>query len=50
MNERQRELLGQIQAAFAGVELGDGVRLHETVVIDLYARGASSGADRGREA
>ncbi len=36
MSERQKRLLRAIEEAFAGVELGDGVSLHETVVIDLY--------------
>ncbi len=36
MTECQRELLRLIEDAFAGVELGDGVSLHETVVIDDY--------------
>ena len=36
MNEHQQRLLDQIAAAFAGVELGDGVSLHETQVIDNY--------------
>jgi len=36
MTERQRGLLRLIEDAFGGVELGDGVSLHETVVIDLY--------------
>lgn len=36
MSEDQRRLLRLIEDAFSGVELGDGVSLHETVVIDLY--------------
>jgi hypothetical protein len=36
MIERQRGLLRLIEDAFGGVALGDGVSLHETVVIDLY--------------
>jgi hypothetical protein len=36
MTEHQRGLLWQIEDAFQRVELGDGVSLHETVVIDLY--------------
>ncbi len=36
MTERQRSLLLLIEEAFRGVELGDGVSLHETVVIDDY--------------
>ena len=36
MDERQQQLLAQIDAAFAGVELGDGVSIHETQVIDSY--------------
>lgn len=36
MSDRRRELLRQIEEAFAGVELGDGVSLHETIVIDDY--------------
>ncbi len=35
MDERRR-LLTAIEVAFHGVELGDGVSLHETVVIDNY--------------
>jgi hypothetical protein len=36
MSERQQQLLDTIARAFRGVELGDGVSLHETVLIDLY--------------
>lgn len=36
MTEHQRGLLRQIEDAFSGVKLGEGVSLHETVVIDLY--------------
>ncbi len=36
MTERQRELLRLIERVFRGVELGDGVSLHETVIIDDY--------------
>ena len=36
MDERPQRLLDQIDAAFEGVELGDGVSLHETQVIDDY--------------
>ena len=36
MDERPQRLLDQIDAAFEGVELGDGVSLHETQVIDAY--------------
>lgn len=36
MDERPQRLLNQIDAAFAGVELGDGVSLHESAVIDDY--------------
>lgn len=36
MSERQQQLLDTIDRAFRGVELGDGVSLHETVLIDLY--------------
>jgi hypothetical protein len=36
MTERQRGLLRLIEEAFRGVELGDGVSLHETVVLDDY--------------
>jgi hypothetical protein len=36
MSERQQQLLDTITRAFRGVELGDGVSLHETVLIDLY--------------
>jgi hypothetical protein len=36
MQERQQQLLDNIARAFAGVQLGDGVSLHETVVIDNY--------------
>ena len=37
MTESQRKLLATIGAAFRGVELGDGVSLHQTVAIDDYA-------------
>lgn len=36
MTERQRGLLQLIEDAFRGVELGDGVSLHETIAIDDY--------------
>ena len=36
MDERRQRLLDQIDSAFAGVELGDGVSMHETQVIDDY--------------
>lgn len=36
MDERRQRLLAAIDGAFCGVELGDGVSLHETVVIDGY--------------
>ncbi|QEL14308.1 DUF6714 family protein [Limnoglobus roseus] len=36
MTDRQRELLQMIEDAFRGVELGDGVSLHESAVIDDY--------------
>jgi hypothetical protein len=36
LSERQRRLLRLIEEAFRGVELGDGVSLHETAVLDNY--------------
>jgi hypothetical protein len=36
MDERRQRVLAIIEEAFRGVELGDGVSLHETVVIDDY--------------
>src|SRR5258708_1653742 len=36
MSERQQQQLQAIEHAFHGVELGDGVTLHETIVIDNY--------------
>jgi hypothetical protein len=36
VDERKRQLLAQIDRAFAEVELGDGVSLHESQVIDNY--------------
>ncbi len=36
MSNRQQQVLRSIEQAFQGVELGDGVSLHETVVIDDY--------------
>jgi hypothetical protein len=36
MTDRQHRLLQTIQHAFRRVELGDGISLHETVVIDDY--------------
>ena len=36
MSDRQQQLLQLIENAFRGVELGDGVGLRETVVIDNY--------------
>lgn len=37
MTARQKQLLAAIEAAFRGVELGDGVSLRQTVAIDNYA-------------
>jgi hypothetical protein len=34
--DRRQRLLDMIERAFRGVELGDGVSLHETVAIDNY--------------
>src|SRR4051794_3453037 len=49
MSERQRSLLRAIEEAFRDVKLGDGVSLHETVVIDNYGgpeeRAAARAAD-----
>lgn len=36
MDEPRQQLLAAIEGAFRGVELGDGVSLHETVIIDNY--------------
>ena len=36
MRDEQHQLLQLIEDAFGGVEIGDGVSLHETVVIDMY--------------
>lgn len=36
MDDRQQRLLDRIDRAFAGVELGDGVSLHETQAVDNY--------------
>src|SRR5262245_7669952 len=36
MSERRQRLLAAIEEAFRGVQLGDGVSLHETVIIDNY--------------
>lgn len=36
MSETGRRVLQEIESAFRGVELGDGVSLHETVAIDDY--------------
>jgi hypothetical protein len=36
MTEWRQRLLRSIEQAFAGVQLGEGVSLHETVVIDHY--------------
>ena len=36
MSERRQQLLRAIEHAFHGIELGDGVSLHETVIIDNY--------------
>jgi hypothetical protein len=44
VDERCQRLLATIEEAFRGVELGDGVSLHETVVIDDY------GTDQQRRA
>lgn len=43
MEERFQRVLVAIEVAFRGVELGDGVGLHETIVIDDY------GTDRQRQ-
>ena len=53
MDERRRLLLAHIDWAFAGVELGDGVSLHESHVIDNYGsaeeRRAAREADEKRD-
>ncbi len=36
LSQRQLELLRMIEDAFRGVKLGDGVSLHQTIVIDHY--------------
>ncbi len=36
VDERRQRVLATIEEAFRGVELGDGVSLHETVVIDNH--------------
>lgn len=46
MDQERQRLLALIEAAFAGVELGDGVSLHETVVIDDYGSGEERQAAR----
>ena len=46
MTERQRHLLQMIEDAFRGVELGDGVSLHETIAIDNYEDAARREAAR----
>jgi hypothetical protein len=46
--ERKR-LLAAIEEAFRGVELGDGVSLHETVVIDDYGSMEERQAARKRD-
>jgi hypothetical protein len=49
MTERQRELLRLIEEAFRGVELGDGVSLHESAVIDDYGGPEERLAARARD-
>jgi hypothetical protein len=53
MSKRQRRLLRAIECAFRGVELGEGVSLHETVVIDHYgspeARQAARAPDEKKD-
>lgn len=46
MTERQSVLLRRIEEAFRGVELGDGVSLHETIAIDNYEGDAQREAAR----
>ncbi|HJT78348.1 MAG TPA: DUF6714 family protein [Gemmataceae bacterium] len=46
MTERQSGLLRLIEEAFRGVELGNGVSLHETVVLDRYGGPAERRAAR----
>lgn len=46
MTERQCLLLQMIEDAFRGVELGDGVSLHETIAIDNYEGAAQREASR----
>ena len=49
MEERRQRLLAAIEEAFRGVELSDGVSLHETVVIDDYGSTEERQAARERD-
>jgi len=49
MLERQRQLLESIEAAFANVQLGEGVSLHETEVLDMYGSDEERLAARSRD-
>jgi hypothetical protein len=49
MSGQQQCLLRAIQEDFCGVELGDGISLHETVVIDNYGGPAERQKARGRD-
>jgi hypothetical protein len=46
MDDRQQHLLDSIERAFHGVELGDGVSLHEATVVDDYGTPAQRLAAR----
>lgn len=46
MSERRQQLLTAIEDVFRGVELGSGISLHETVVIDNYGDSAERTAAR----
>lgn len=48
MTECQLQLLQLIEEAFRGIELGDGVSLHQTIVIDNYGFNCDEAAELAR--
>jgi hypothetical protein len=49
MNDRQRQLLASLESAFRGIELGGGVSLRETRVLDDYGTLEERRAARARD-
>lgn len=49
MDDRRQRLLGLIEQAFQGVNLGNGVSLHQTIVLDEYGSQAEQDAARSTD-